>query len=86
MQVLSSPGKNLIELTMSEEWVTIQEAADRLKVRRNKISRLVSRGVIQTRDNPLDARVRLVDLNELRALFEKYGSRVGDDRDDDEET
>ena len=64
---------------MSEEWVTIQEAverlkAERLKVNRNKISRLAGRGSIQTRDNPLDARVRLVDLNEIRALFEKYGT------------
>ena len=64
---------------MNEEWVTIQEAASRLKVRRNKISRLVSRGVIQTRNNPLDARVRLVNLNELRTLFETYGSRLGVD-------
>ncbi len=74
---------------MSDEWVTIQEAASRLKVRRNKISRLVSRGVIQTRDNPLDARVRLVNLNELRTIFETYGSRTGRDdkeEDDDEET
>jgi len=64
---------------MSEELVTIQEAverlkAERLKVNRNKISRLAGRGSIQTRDNPLDARVRLVDLNEIRALFEKYGT------------
>jgi len=64
---------------MSEEWVTMQEAANRLKVNRNKISRLASRGAIQKRDNPLDARVRLVNLNEIRALFEKYGSRLGDD-------
>jgi hypothetical protein len=74
---------------MSEEWVAIQEAASRLKVRRNKISRLVSRGVIQTRDNPLDARVRLVNLNELRTLFDTYGSRMEvDDKevDDNEET
>lgn len=74
---------------MSEEWVTIQEAASRLKVRRNKISRLVSRGVIQTKNNPLDARVRLVNLNELRTLFETYGSPMGVDEkeeDDDEVT
>jgi hypothetical protein len=71
---------------MSEEWVTIQEAASRLKVGRNKISRLVSRGVIQTRDNPLDARVRLVDLNELRTIFETYGGRMGvDDKEDEDE-
>ncbi|HLI05890.1 MAG TPA: hypothetical protein VKV40_04910 [Ktedonobacteraceae bacterium] len=71
---------------MSEEWVTMTEAADRLKVKRNKISRLASRGVIQTRENPLDARVRLVELNELRALFEKYGSRLGEEKDDDDES
>lgn len=70
---------------MNEEWVTIQEASERLSIKRNKISRLASRGVIQSRENPLDARVRLVDLNELRSLFHQYGSRLGDDRDDDEE-
>ena len=64
---------------MSEEWVTIQEAARRLDVKRNMISRLVSRGVIQTKNNPLDARVRLVNLDELRKLFEQYGPRLGDD-------
>ncbi len=68
----------------NEEWVTIQEASDRLGIKRNKISRLASRGVIQSRTNPLDARVRLVDLNELRALFKQYGSQLGDDSDDDE--
>ena len=67
---------------MSEEWVPIQVAADRLKVRRNKISRLASRGVIQTRENPLDARVRLVNLSELRTLFKTYGSS----KDEGEET
>jgi hypothetical protein len=65
---------------MSEEWVTITEAANRLKVRRNKISRLASRGIIETRDNPLDARVRLVNLNELKVLFEKYGGKLEEDK------
>ncbi len=67
----------------TEEWVTMKEAVERLQAEniqtgRNKISRLASRGIIQTRDNPLDARVRLVNLVELRALFEKYGSNMGD--------
>ena len=70
---------------MNEEWVTIQEAAKRLKVGRNKISRLISRGVIKTKDNPLDARVKLVDLNELRAIFEQFGPRMGDEQGDDNE-
>ena len=69
---------------MNEEWVTIQEAFERLGIKRNKISRLASRGVIKSKANPLDARVRLVDLNELRALFKQYGSQLGDDSDDDE--
>jgi hypothetical protein len=64
---------------MSEEWVTMQAAANRLKINRDQISRLASRWAIQTRANPLDARVRLVDLNEIQALYEKYGSRLGDD-------
>ena len=64
---------------MNEEWITMTEAADRLKVRRNKISRLANRGVIQTKENPLDARVKLVNFTELRTLFEQYGPRLGDD-------
>jgi hypothetical protein len=60
----------------------MQEAANRLKVNRNKISRLANRGAILSKENPLDARVRLVDLNEIRALFEQYGSHLGDDDDE----
>jgi hypothetical protein len=69
---------------MNEEWVTIQEVARRLNVRRNKISRLISRGVIQTKDNPLDARVTLVNFEEVRAIFEQYGPRMGDDQDEED--
>ncbi len=70
---------------MNEEWVTMQEAARRLKVGRNKISRLVSRGVIQTKENPLDARVRLVNLNEVRTIFETYGGQAGNGKDNEDE-
>jgi len=71
-------------MSMSEEWITMQEAAKRLSVGRNKISRLVSRGVIQTKDNPLDARVRLVNLNEVRVIFETYGVKGENVTADDE--
>jgi len=70
---------------MSEEWVTIQEAAKRLNVGRNKISRLASRGQIHTKDNPLDARVTLVNLTEVRTIFETYGGQAGSSTDDDDE-
>jgi len=68
---------------MSEDWITIQEAAKRLDVRRNKISRLVSRKVIQTKSNPLDARVTLVNFEEVRAIFETYGSHPESDDSDE---
>ncbi len=70
---------------MSEEWITMQEAAKRLKVGRNKISRLSSRGLIQTKENPLDARVKLVNLTEVRAIFETYGGQDESSKDDDDE-
>lgn len=74
---------------MNEEWVTMTEAAERLRdeniqIGRNKISRLASRGIIKTKDNPLDARVRLVNLHELREIFKQFGSRMGVDDSDDE--
>ena len=70
---------------MNEEWVTMQEAAKRLKVGRNKISRLASRGLIQTKDNPLDARVRLVNLAEVRTIFETYGGQSESGSEDNED-
>jgi transposase len=54
---------------MSEEWMSMRQAAKRLGVSPNKISRLAEKQKIKTRSTPLDERVRLVDLNELKALF-----------------
>ncbi len=66
---------------MNEEWVTITDASERLqeehiRVGRNTISRLSKRGVIQTKDNPLDTRVKLINFHELRALFKEYGNKT----------
>lgn len=69
---------------MSEEWVPMTEAARRLKVRVSKISRLANRGRIQTRENPLDERVRLVNFEEVNALFNTYGTHKDNDDDDEE--
>jgi len=60
-----------------EEWVTLKEAVERLrgeniKADHHKISRLVNKGIVQARDNPLDTRVRLVNFHELRAVFKEY--------------
>jgi hypothetical protein len=69
------------------KWVPMREAAailkaEGFKVSPNTISRLANRGTIQAKDDPVDARVRLVDLDELRRLF-TY--RRGEISDEDEE-
>lgn len=66
------------------KWVPMREAAAILKaegykVSPNTISRLANRGTIQTKDDPVDARVRLVDLDELRRLFTYRRSVITDD-------
>ncbi|MBE3558599.1 MAG: hypothetical protein IMW89_05155 [Ktedonobacteraceae bacterium] len=71
---------------MNEEWVSMRAAAARLKaegfrISPNKVSRLANRDKIRTRNDPLDERVRLVELNELRALFTQS---LRNSRNDDE--
>ena len=74
-----------------EEWVSMREAAARLKaegfkISPNKVSKLASRDKIRTQEDPLDERVRLVELNELRALFSnRLRNSVDIDDDDDDE-
>ena len=63
---------------MNEQWMSMRTAARRLGVSPNKISRLASKGKITTRENPLDERVRLVDFNELKTLFESAPQVVTD--------
>lgn len=63
-----------------EQWMSMRTAAKRLGVSANKISRLASKGRITTRDNPLDERMRLVDFNELRTLFESAPKVITDEK------
>lgn len=56
------------------QWVPMREAARTLqaegfKINPNTISRLAGRGTIQTKNDPVDTRVKLVSLEELRQLF-----------------
>lgn len=71
------------------KWVPMREAAailkaEGFKISPNTISRLASRGTIQAKDDPIDARVRLVDLDELRRLFTYRRSEISDDEEDEE--
>ena len=64
-----------------EEWVTMSEAANRLGVSVSQISRLAQRGEIKAEADRLNKRVKLVDFNEVRRLFEQskyYRGRIDD--------
>lgn len=70
------------------KWVPMREAAailkaEGFKVSPNTISRLANRGSIQAKDDPIDARVRLVDLDELRRLFTYRRGEISDDEDEE---
>jgi hypothetical protein len=69
-----------------KDWVSIKGAARQLKISPNKIARLVNPGKIRTQEDPLDERIRLVELNELRNLFiTRLRNPVSSDDDNDEE-
>jgi translation elongation factor EF-Ts len=60
--------------TMTDQWVSMNKASEILKgegikIPVSKISRLASRGTIRAESDPMDIRVKLVELNELRQLI-----------------
>lgn len=64
----------MANMANDEEWTSMNDASFRLRseginVSVSKLSRLASQGKIKTEEDTLDERVRLVNLNELRALF-----------------
>ena len=59
---------------MHTQWVPMREAARILqaegyKINPNTISRLAGRGTLETKNDPVDTRIKLVSLDELRRLF-----------------
>lgn len=52
-----------------DDWITLSEAAKLLRVSRPKMSRLVSSGTLETKEDPLDQRVRLVRRDDVLALI-----------------
>jgi len=59
---------------MAERWVPMSEASEILNIDKSKISRWASQGIIQTKKNPIDRRVRLVNVEEIRNLIAAYGT------------
>lgn len=58
-------------------WVSIIEASKELGIPHIKISRMARRNEIKSEKDPLDSRVRLVDVDELRVLLEKHNQLRG---------
>ena len=56
---------------INENWMTMKEAAKTLKVSPSKISRLAAIKAIQVREDIVDRRIKLVNLEEIRNLLNR---------------
>jgi hypothetical protein len=59
---------------MAEQWVPMSEAAyilrsEGFEISASKLSRMARAGEIRAEQDPVDKRIRLVDLIQLRQLF-----------------
>jgi len=61
---------------MTEEWVTMKEAAKSVGTSASKISRLASIGAIEVRENIIDRRLKLVNLEQVKELFRSQGRQA----------
>ncbi|HEX2557465.1 MAG TPA: hypothetical protein VHK86_04025 [Nitrososphaera sp.] len=53
----------------TEQWLPMSIVAERLKISAYKLSRMAQKGAIVTKPDILDARVKLVELNEVKRIF-----------------
>jgi len=63
-------------MVVSEDQVTVKEAAQLLGTTKEKVARLVRQGVLTSRPSVLDARRRLIPLAELERILEAEGRHV----------
>ena len=59
-------------------WIRAREAAELLGVHPSRISVLIRQGKLTWRPDPLDARVHLVDADQIQALLEERRELYGD--------
>lgn len=52
-----------------EQWVSMRDAANITGVSYYRIQRLADRGKLQTKEDDLDRRLRLVNVEEVRKVF-----------------
>lgn len=53
----------------AERWLPMRQAADELNIPYHTLQRLVSQNKIQSKNDLLDSRVRLVEINEVKRAF-----------------
>ena len=58
-------------MSTEEQWLPMREVANLLGIRYDKLARLARQNTIRSKDYPLDQRVRLVEVNEVRKIFSK---------------
>jgi hypothetical protein len=54
---------------MEEQWLPMKEVAKALGIPDYKLSRVAQKGSIQMRPDPIDGRVKLVEINEVKRIF-----------------
>lgn len=59
------------------EYITVHEAREMLRVSRSKMARLISEGTLETRDYPLDKRIKLVRRSDVEQLAATLQLRDG---------
>jgi hypothetical protein len=65
-----------MENNMPEQWITMKDAAKAVGTSPSKISRLASIGAIEVRENVIDRRLKLVNLEQVTELFRSQGYPV----------
>ncbi len=61
---------------MTEQWVTMKEAAKALGTSPSKISRLASIGLIEIKEDLIDRRIKLVNLDQVTELLQSRTRRI----------
>jgi len=60
-----------MNMTTEEQWLPMRDVAKLLDIRYDKLARLARQNTVRSKNYPLDQRVRLVEVNEVRKMFGK---------------
>jgi hypothetical protein len=63
-----------VPMPQGEQWVSMREAANITGVSYFRIQRMADRGKLQTKEDELDRRLRLVNVEEVKRVFRVQAS------------